>query len=115
MSADPNQPTSASSEPGAPKLSFRRRLLFLTAPYLMIVLLLVGIEIGTRIFLPYLPTLEVFVQRPALRPNLAEHIDSSVFMGDPTTIWRLRPNVKNAIWEFTAVSTNGQGFRHPGD
>ena len=114
MPEDPTQPSPIREEPPR-KVPLYRRILFLSIPYLLIVLLLLGIEGGVRYFLPYLPVLEVFVQRPALRPDLAENIDSSVFMGDPWLIWRLRPNVKNAIWEFTVVSTNGQGFRHPGD
>jgi len=109
----------SSSRPGEPdhprRIPLGRRLLFYSSPYILIALLLLGIEGGTRLFLPHISGLEVLIQPAALRPDLAEHIDESIFMGDPLLFWRIRPNVKQAIWNFTVVSTNGQGVRHAGD
>src|SRR5438128_1916643 len=36
-------------------------------------------------------------------------------MGDPLLFWRVRPNLKEVVWDFTSVSTNTQGLRHDGD
>ena len=48
------------------------------------------------------------------RPNLSEQ-GSTIFMGDPLLFWRVRPNLKEVVWDFTSVSTNTQGLRHDGD
>ena len=35
-----------------------------------------------------------------------------MFEGDPLLFWRIKPNLKNVIWDFTLFSSNGQGLRY---
>jgi lysophospholipase L1-like esterase len=97
------------------RIPLQRRILFLSIPYLLLGLLLVGIEGATRLFLPHIPPLDVLIESPAVRPDLSEFKDSPVFMADPLLFWRVRPNLKEAVWDFTVVSTNSQGLRHETD
>lgn len=43
--------------------------------------------------------------------QVANPQQSGIFEGDPLLLWRLKPNLNHAIWDFTVVSTNAQGFR----
>src|SRR5262249_54878478 len=36
---------------------------------------------------------------------------STIFEGDSLLLWRLKPNLDRAIWDFTVLSTNAQHFR----
>jgi lysophospholipase L1-like esterase len=97
-------------------IPFYRRLLYLAIPYVLIVLLLLGIEAGVRFALPRVSPLELMIQPTSLRPNLAAEIDDSIFMGDPLLFWRIRPNIKKKIWNYTMITdTNNIGVRHVGD
>jgi lysophospholipase L1-like esterase len=97
------------------KIPFRRRALYLSIPYLLLGLGLLGIEGATRLFLPRIPPLDVLIESPSLRPDIAAEKDSPMFMADPLLFWRVRPNLKEVYWDFTVISTNGQGLRHDGD
>jgi lysophospholipase L1-like esterase len=92
-----------------------RRILFLSIPYLFFALLIVGIEVATRLTLPRIPPLDVMIDSPSLRQDLAENKDSPLFIPDPLLFWRVRPYLKEVYWDFTLVSTNAQGLRHEGD
>lgn len=91
-----------------------RRVLFLSVPYLVLALLLLGIEGATRLLLPRISFLDVLIQPQSLRPDLSEQ-GSTIFEGDPLLFWRLRPNLKEVYWDFTSISTNAQGLRREGD
>ena len=97
------------------KIPFYRQILYLAVPYLLLVLLVAGIEGGSRLLLPHVAPLDVLIQSPSLRFDLAEEKDSPVFIADPQVFWRARPNLKEVFWDFTVISTNGQGWRHNGD
>ena len=97
------------------RIPLHRRIIFLSIPYLLFALVLLGIEGAIRLFLPHVPPLDVLIESPSLRPDLLEHKDSSVFMADPLLFWRVRPNLKEVFWDFTVISTNSQGLRHEGD
>ena len=43
--------------------------------------------------------------------QVANPQQSGIFEGDPLLLWRLKPNLNHAIWDFTVVSTNAQSFR----
>lgn len=43
--------------------------------------------------------------------QVASDQQSGIFEGDPLLLWRLKPNLKNAVWDFTILSTNAQSFR----
>jgi lysophospholipase L1-like esterase len=97
------------------RVPLHRRILFLSIPYLLLALVVVGIEGATRLFSPHVPPLDVLIESEALRPDLLEGKDSPIFMADPLLFWRVRPNLKEVVWDFTIVSTNSQGLRHETD
>jgi lysophospholipase L1-like esterase len=105
---------SGSAEPMPRPIPLGRRILFLSIPYLVVLLLLAGIEAGVRLFLPHIAFLDVLIQPQSLRPDLSRE-GATIFEGDPLLFWRVRPNLKEMAWDFTSVSTNGQGLRHDGD
>jgi len=92
-----------------------RRILFLSVPYLFIAVLILGIEGATQLFLPHVPPLDMLIDSPSLRQDLAESKDSPLFMADPLLVWRVRPNLKEIYWDFTVISTNAQGLRSEHD
>lgn len=97
------------------RLSLRRRFLFLSIPYLIFALLLLAIEAGTRLTLPHVSLLEALVQSQKQQSDFTDRTRVSIFEGDPLLFWRLKPNLDQVVWDFTVVSTNGQGIRHDGD
>ena len=95
-------------------IPFHRRALFLSVPSILLALILLAIEGATRLLLPHVAFLDVLIQPQSLRPDLSEQ-GSTIFLGDPLLFWRLRPNLKEVVWDFTSVSTNAQGLRHDGN
>lgn len=102
---DPLQPQ---QKPG---LSFQRKLGYVTFIYVVFLLLLLAIELGTRLTLPRVQSLELFVTTPQQRMQVASPEQAGIFEGDPLLLWRLKPNLDHAIWDFTVLSTNAQGYR----
>ena len=43
--------------------------------------------------------------------QVANPQQSGIFEGDPLLLWRLKPNLDRAVWDFTVLSTNAQSFR----
>lgn len=99
------------AHPGKRPLPLRRRLLYTCVVYAAFLLLLVCIEIGTRVALPHLPSLDLFVATPQQRMQVADPQQAGIFEGDPLLLWRLKPNLDHAVWDFTVLSTNAQGLR----
>src|SRR5215213_4746973 len=93
------------------KLPLRRRLLYMAFVYAVFLLLLLLIEVIARVALPRVEGLELFVATPQQKMQVASPQQSSIFEGDPLLLWRLKPNLDHAIWDFTVVSTNAQHFR----
>lgn len=103
-----------SSEQGRGKLTPRRRLLYLSLPYLAVALLLLFVEIGTRLVLPNVSPLEALVEAQRTQSNFTDREKVTIFEGDPLLFWRVKPNLTRAVWDFTLVSTNSEGLRHEG-
>lgn len=104
------------ADPAAmPRLTRRRRLLFLAIPYLGLLLLLGAIEVGTRLMRPHVSLLQVLVESQQSQSDLTDRARVTIFAGDPLLFWRLQPNLDHVNWDFTVVSTNAQGLRHEGD
>jgi lysophospholipase L1-like esterase len=97
------------------RLTPRRRLLYLSLPYLALALLLLSVEAGTRLFLPRVSPLEALVEAQRTQSNFTDRAHVSIFEGDPLLYWRLKPNLSNVVWDFTLVSTNSEGLRHEGN
>jgi lysophospholipase L1-like esterase len=53
----------------------------------------------------------MFVNTVQQKMQVASPQQSTIFEGDPLLLWRLKPNLDEAIWDFTVVSTNAQRFR----
>jgi lysophospholipase L1-like esterase len=92
-------------------ISFKRRLLFSAVIYLSFVLFLCAIEAATRLALPHVNSLDLFVSTPQQKAQVADEKQSGIFEGDPLLLWRLRPNLANVVWDFTVLSTNAEHFR----
>ena len=93
------------------KIPLRRRVFYVGLIYVVFLVLLLSVEIVTRLALPRVESLELFVNTPQQRMQVANPQQSGIFEGDPLLLWRLKPNLNHAIWDFTVVSTNAQGFR----
>ena len=111
--SDPNgaheKPTTAEViEIGIPK---RRRRLYIAFVYVLFLLILVGVEAMVRLTMTHVSSLDLFVATPQQKMQVANPQQSTIFEGDPLLLWRLRPNLNHAVWDFTVLSTNAQSFR----
>jgi len=97
--------------PPAKRLTFRRRILFSAIIYFLFLLLLLAVEIIVRATLPHVSSLDLFVSTSQQRLQVADEKQKTIFEGDPLLLWRLKPNLKNVVWDFTVLSTNGEGVR----
>jgi lysophospholipase L1-like esterase len=93
------------------KIPRRRRLLYLAIIYAVFVLALLSIELIVRATVPRIDSLDLFVNTPQQKMQVANPQQSTIFEGDPLLLWRLRPNLDHAVWDFTILSTNAQHFR----
>jgi len=100
-----------------PRLSRKRRLFYVAIIYLGFLLLLAAVELGTRLTLPHISSLSLFVVTTQQKAQVADEKQSGIFEGDPLLLWRLKPNLDHAVWDFTVLSTNSQHLRseHPGE
>jgi lysophospholipase L1-like esterase len=96
---------------GRTKIPFRRRFLYITIIYSVFLLLLGSVEVITRLALPHLSSLDLFVTAPQQKMQVANQEQSGIFEGDPLLLWRLKPNLNQVVWDYTVLSTNKQGFR----
>lgn len=94
-----------------PKIPLRRRVTYAAIIYAIFLLILVGVEVITRLTLPHQSSLDLFVSTPQQITQVADAKQSSAFEGDPLLLWRLRPNLDRVVWDFTVVSTNAQHIR----
>ena len=93
------------------KIPLRRRLLYFAIIYVVFLLLLLSVELITRIAFTRVESLDLFVNTPQQKMQVANPQQSAIFEGDPLLLWRLKPNLHGAYWDFTVVSTNAQSFR----
>ncbi len=93
------------------KSPLKRRVVYFSIIYLAFVLLLLGVEVITRLTLPHVSSLELFVNTPQQVAQVANQKQNTIFEGDPLLLWRLKPNLDHAVWDFTVLSTNAQGLR----
>src|SRR4030095_4208865 len=82
-----------------------------TIIYLIFLFILVAVELITRATLPHISSLELFVSTPQQRLHIADEKQKTIFEGDPLRLWRLKPNLKNVVWDCTVLSTNAEGVR----
>ena len=95
----------------ANKIPLRRRLLYIGLIYVVFLLLLLSVEVITRVAFSRIESLDLFVNTPQQKMQVADPKQSAIFEGDPLLLWRLKPGLDHAYWDFTVVSTNAQSFR----
>lgn len=93
------------------RLSRNRRVLYISIVYLIFLALLAVVEIGARLMLPRVSSLDLFVTTSQQKAQVANAQQSGIFEGDPLLLWRLKPNLNHVVWDYTVVSTNAQNFR----
>src|SRR6185369_12765880 len=93
------------------KIPRRRQLLYLGFIYVVFLLLLLSVELITRVAFPRVDSLDLFVNTPQQKMQVENPEQSGIFEGDPLLLWRLKPNLDHVYWDFTVVSTNAQSFR----
>jgi lysophospholipase L1-like esterase len=110
-----NAPEKQIDRPGEVKSShripLRRRVAYVAIIYFIFILLLLGIEVGTRLTMPHLSSLDLFVVTPQQKAQVADNAHSTIFEGDPLLLWRLKPNLDHVVWDFTLLTTNAQHLR----
>ena len=77
----------------------------------MFLLVLLSIEVITRLTLPHLSSLDLFVTTPQQKMQVANPEQSVIFEGDALLGWRLKPTLDHVVWDYTVLSTNAQSFR----
>lgn len=93
------------------QLTWKKRIAYAGGIYLAFILLLVAIEVVTRLTLPHISSLDLFVNTPQQKAQVADPKQSGIFEGDSLLLWRLKPNLNHVYWDFTLVSTNSQHLR----
>ncbi len=94
-----------------PSLPLKRRLAYAAVIYLSFLLLLAAIEIGTRLTMSHVSSLDLFVVTRQQKAQVADEKQSGIFEGDPLLLWRLKPNLDHFVWDFTVLSTNSEHLR----
>ena len=74
--------------------------------------LLGAVEGVTRLTLPPLSSLDVFVVSPRQQAQFVDRARFRIFEGDPLLFWRLLPDLHGVVWDATRLSTNAQGLRY---
>jgi lysophospholipase L1-like esterase len=111
MKETDNQIESANPIRISREIPLKRRLAYVSIIYLSFLLLLAAIEIGTRLTLPHVSSLDLFVITSQQKAQVADAKHSGIFEGDPLLLWRLKPNLDHAVWDFTVLSTNAEHLR----
>jgi lysophospholipase L1-like esterase len=111
MSSSPLRIGNADPPVTQKSIPLRRRLLYIAVIYAAFLLLLLVIEGVTRIMLPHLSSLDLFVVTTQQKMQVSNSKQAGIFEGDPLLLWRLKPNLDHVVWDFTVVSTNAQNFR----
>ena len=92
------------------KIPLRRRLLYLAFIYVVFLLFLLSVELVVRLTRTRVESLDMFVDTVQQKMQVGG-AQSTIFEGDPLLLWRLKPSLDQAYWDFTVVSTNAQSFR----
>lgn len=93
------------------RIPLKRRLAYLSIIYLSFLLLLLAVEVGTRLTMSHVSSLDLFVVTSQQKAQVGDANHSGIFEGDPLLLWRLKPNLDHAVWDFTVLSTNAQHLR----
>ena len=94
-----------------PRLPLPRRLAYIAIIYSFFLAVLLAVEVVVRLTMTPVPSLDLFVGTPQQKMQVSNPKQAGIFEGDPLLLWRLRPNLKDAVWDFTVLSTNAQSLR----
>jgi lysophospholipase L1-like esterase len=94
-----------------PHIPLKRRLVYAAIVYLSFLALLAAVEIGTRLTMTHVSSLDLFVVTTQQKAQVADANHSGIFEGDPLLLWRLKPNLDKVVWDYTVVSTNSEHLR----
>jgi len=103
------EPPDASSS--RKRLPLARRVAYSALIYAAFLLLLLAVEVITRVVMTPVASLDLFVATPQQKMQVADAKQAGIFEGDPLLLWRLKPNLDHAVWDFTVLSTNAQHYR----
>ena len=73
------------------------------------------VEVVVRSTLPHISTLDFFVTAPRQQAQFVDAAHVRIAEGDPLLFWRLRPNLRDVLWDSMRVTTNDQGLRYDHD
>lgn len=90
--------------------SFKRRLSYALVIDFGFIVILIGAEALTRLLLPNISSLDLFVSTSQQRAQVANQ-QAGIFEGDPLLLWRLKANLDHTIWDYTVVTTNAEHIR----
>ena len=93
------------------RIPLKRRLVYVSIIYLVSVLILLAVEVGTRLTMSHVSSLDLFVVTAQQKAQVADSNQSGIFEGDPLLLWRLKPNLDKIVWDFTVLSTNSDHLR----
>jgi lysophospholipase L1-like esterase len=92
-------------------IPIKRRLVYISLIYLGFLLLLLAVEVCVRLTMSHVSSLDLFVVTSQQKAQVADAKQSGIFEGDPLLLWRLKPNLDHAVWDFTVLSTNSDHLR----
>ncbi|MGH9874778.1 MAG: SGNH/GDSL hydrolase family protein, partial [Pyrinomonadaceae bacterium] len=93
------------------RLTLKRRLAYAAIIYIAFLAVLAAVEIGTRLTMAHVSSLDLFVVTMQQKAQVADEKQSGIFEGDPLLLWRLKPNLDRVYWDFTILSTNAEHLR----
>jgi len=111
MTASEEKSLGTNSSNASRRIPLKRRLAYAAIIYLSFLLLLAAIEIGTRLTMSHVSSLDLFVVTRQQKAQVADDKQSGIFEGDPLLLWRLKPNLDHIVWDFTVLSTNSEHLR----
>lgn len=93
------------------RFSLKRRITYISIIYLTFLASLLAVEVGTRLTMTHVSSLDLFVVTSQQKVQVADAKQSTIFEGDPLLLWRLKSNLDHVVWDFTVVSTNSDHLR----
>jgi lysophospholipase L1-like esterase len=112
---DPETSEEKSLGPHSPRprqsITLKRRVAYAAIIYFSFLLLLTAIEVGTRLTMSHVSSLDLFVVTSQQKAQVADAKQSGIFEGDPLLLWRLKSNLDHVVWDFTVLSTNSEHLR----
>ncbi len=82
MTTDRRIKSEENSDPAA-SITLKKRLVYLVVIYLLIVALLGVVEVAVRLTMTHVSSLELFVNSPQQKAQVANQQQSVIFEGDP--------------------------------